>query len=133
MTEAVPYLIAHKVRGAPAFDIAERVICSVCQGTCLKQVGIEEGFECNNCDVGYIWIIPTSGHRAYPYRHWHMDDLYDGSDMDMPQPQYVLDNVDPPDSLPDHYAAGPAPRGTGLLTNLAERLGLVTRPTIARR
>ena len=39
------YLIAHRVRGEPAFDIAQR-----------SQIGDEEG-----------WIIPTSGHRAYPY------------------------------------------------------------------
>ncbi len=42
------YLIAHKVRGAPAFDVAEKV-----------QIGEEEGF-----------IIPTSGHRAYPF--WYL-------------------------------------------------------------
>lgn len=39
------YLIAHKVRGEPAFDIAQRLL-----------IGDEKG-----------WIIPTSGHRAYPY------------------------------------------------------------------
>jgi len=39
------YLILHKVRGEPAFDVAEKL-----------QIGDEEG-----------WIIPTSGHRAYPY------------------------------------------------------------------
>ena len=38
------YLILHKVRGEPAFDIAQKI-----------QIGGEEG-----------WIIPTSGHRAYP-------------------------------------------------------------------
>lgn len=36
------HLILHKVRGEPAFDIAEQM---------------ENG----------MWIIPTSGHRAYPY------------------------------------------------------------------
>lgn len=39
------YLIAHKVRGEPAFDIAERC-----------EIAGEEA-----------WIIPTSGHRAYPF------------------------------------------------------------------
>ena len=38
------YLILHKVRGEPAFDIAEKTM-----------IAKEEG-----------WIIPTSGHRAYP-------------------------------------------------------------------
>lgn len=40
------YLIAHKVRGNPAFDIAERM-----------DMGDDEVW----------WIITTSGHRAYPY------------------------------------------------------------------
>ena len=110
MTEL--FLIAHKVRGEPAFDIAERI-----------QIGDEEG-----------WIIPTSGHRAHPYRHWKMDDLYDGSDMDMPQPTYVLDNVDPPADLPDHYPTAAELRnaptaGHGLLA----RLGLLHKTTIKRR
>jgi hypothetical protein len=38
------YLILHKVRGEPAFDIAEKIM-----------IGEEDG-----------WIIPTSGHRAFP-------------------------------------------------------------------
>jgi hypothetical protein len=42
------YLILHKVRDAPAFDIAEPM-----------EIGGEQG-----------WIIPTSGHRAYPIAHW---------------------------------------------------------------
>lgn len=42
MTEL--YLILHKVRGEPAFDIAQPL-----------EIAGEEG-----------WIIPTSGHRAYP-------------------------------------------------------------------
>lgn len=48
MTEL--YLILHKVRGEPAFDIAENI-------------GSEED--------GDLWIIPTSGHRAYP--SWHIE------------------------------------------------------------
>lgn len=42
------HLIAHVVRGKPAFDIA--FPCAF---------GSEQG-----------WMIPTSGHRAHPY--WHM-------------------------------------------------------------
>jgi hypothetical protein len=78
-----PYLIAHLVRGEPTFDIAERLD---------GDPGGEE-----------IWIIPTSGHRAYPYRYWSLDDLYDGSDMDMPKPANVINSVDPPEGHPDHY------------------------------
>jgi hypothetical protein len=75
------YLILHKVRGEPAFDVA---------------LELSPG----------VWIIPTSGHRAYPYRGWRLDDLFDGSDInaagfhDCPA---TLDTL-PPD-WPDHYAA----------------------------
>lgn len=87
------YLIAHKVRGEPAFDIAAQV-----------QIGEELG-----------WIIPTSGHRAYPYG-W--------------QPLSALDlapgfNIPMPANWRDHYATIAAPSAPAKLTtlNLAE-LGL---------
>ena len=63
------YLIAHKVRGEPAFDIAVK--------------------------MGDWWIIPTSGHRAYPF--WWGYDLERAIDMG------VLDTM--PADLQDHYAA----------------------------
>jgi hypothetical protein len=44
MTEQ--YLILHKVRGEPQYDIAEK---------CM--IGDEEG-----------WVLCTCGHRCYPYR-----------------------------------------------------------------
>lgn len=111
-TEPQLYLIAHKVRGAAAFDIAHQL-----------QIGDEVG-----------WVIPTSGHRAYPYRWWKVDDLYDNSDMDMPQPQYILDTVDPPSDLPDHYETT-ATKGQGLVKDLLSALGLPrsSTPTITRR
>ena len=66
------YLIAHKVRGERAFDVAERM-----------EVGDE-----------HWWIIPTSGHRAYPYWHYKLEDLF------------AYQNVgEPPIELPDHYQA----------------------------
>jgi hypothetical protein len=46
MTEQ--YLILHKVRGEPQYDIAEK---------CM--IGDEEG-----------WVLCTCGHRAYPYLSW---------------------------------------------------------------
>jgi len=72
------YLILHKVRGEPAFDIAEKL-----------QIGDEEG-----------WIIPTSGHRAYPY--WHLS----LGKLDVPPPG------PPPTDWPDHYEVdtGSAPK-----------------------
>lgn len=126
------YLIAHKVRGLPAFDIAERQRCPVCEGA---RQGLDNGADyagnCNACDDGYWWIIPTSGHRAYPYHYWDMDDLYDGSDMDMPKPMSVLDSVDPPEGLRDHYQSRAAPK------EVIDLLAMINLPkpkmTIARR
>jgi hypothetical protein len=86
-----PFLILHKVRGEAALDIAIR----------CDDMGTPS-------DPGPWWIIPTSGHRAYPYRKWYMDDLYDGSDIGMPRPYDILNGVDPPPDLPDHYAVSMA-------------------------
>lgn len=96
------YLIAHKVRGQPAFDIAERMS------------ELDEGDELG-------WIIPTSGHRAHPYWYEALPDL-------IPQ---IWDDVDHPSKfpsadLPDHYPTTAEPRrsptaGRGLLA----RLGLL--------
>lgn len=101
MTE--PYLILHKVRGDPAFDIAEKLT-----------VGDEEG-----------WIIPTSGHRAYPIRHWKLDDLVDGSDCGSFHPMDLLNYDEAPAliaDLPDHYTVTVERRTK--LTGLLEKLGL---------
>jgi hypothetical protein len=65
------HLIAHKVRGEPAFDIAIKMEMA----------------------DGCWWIIPTSGHRAYPF--WWGYDLERAIDMG------VLDTM--PADLPDHY------------------------------
>lgn len=46
-----PYLILHKVRGGPAFDVAERLELPAGPDSLVGED---------------IWIIPTSGHRAYP-------------------------------------------------------------------
>jgi len=69
MTE--PHLILHKVRGEPAFDIA---------------VLIGEDSD------GPLWIIPTSGHRAYPYWHISVNEINPEDRPPMP-----------PDH-PDHYS-----------------------------
>jgi hypothetical protein len=60
------YLIAHKVRGEPAFDIAVKMEMA----------------------DGCWWIIPTSGHRAFPY--WHCGFV-------------PLETGPMPADLPDHY------------------------------
>lgn len=96
------YLIAHKVRGEPAFDVATKVACPECNDP-------ESGTQgCTECDqFGFWWIIPTSGHRAYPC-------------------DYVLLtnplSLEGFEELPDHYATRAAPA-----FSLTEVLGL-TRP-----
>lgn len=102
------YLILHKVRGLPAFDIADR----------CDEMGTED-------DPGPWWIVPTSGHRAYPYRSWALDNLVDVSDInkhgfhDTPA---TFDFI--PIDWPDHYATGEAKPSTGP-SELLARLGLV--------
>lgn len=82
---AGPFLILHRVRGDAVFDVAEQM----------------------NVDGETWWIIPTSGHRAYPWRHWLVEDLFDGSDINNSghhdSPINFLDGL--PADWPDHYVA----------------------------
>ena len=109
------HLILHKVRGEPAFDVAARIDCPVCEGA---RQGLDNGRDyagnCNACDDGYWWIIPTSGHRAYPYQTWNLEDLKDTSDINqfgthIAPIQYI--NAVPHD-WPDHYECND--KGTAL-------------------
>ena len=86
MTEV--YLIAHKVRGEAAYDVASPL-----------EVGQE-----------IWWIIPTSGHRAYPY--WKMP---------------IIEPCPPmPEGIPDHYrAARPAEKSVQLDELDLKELGLL--------
>jgi hypothetical protein len=68
-----PHLIIHKVRGLPTLDVAEQ---------------LENGW----------WIIPTSGHRAYPYAIFPLEDFTCPTQND---PNW--------DNLPDHYPNKLAP------------------------
>lgn len=92
------YLIAHKVRGEPAFDVAERMECPECHGT--SEYCTDAGYhDCTECDqLGYWWIIPTSGHRAYPY--WSIE-LQDVDFRNSEHPDHHLREM--PLGLPDHY------------------------------
>jgi hypothetical protein len=104
------YLILHKVRGEPAFDIADKLL-----------IGDEEG-----------WIIPTSGHRAYPYRAWHLEDLSDISDINQfgnhIAPMQYVNSI--PKDWPDHYACeGTAPKSDFNIMALVSHL----MPKIRRR
>lgn len=109
------YLIAHKVRGEPAFDVAARMDCPECK----QADGISWG--CSECDgLGYWWVIPTSGHRAFPYYAQRLSEL--GCDISWPgEPEFepflkAVPSI-PPD-LPDHYPTRSEPK-----LDLAELLG----------
>lgn len=112
MTEL--YLIAHKVRGEPAFDIAEHMICPKCTGQgWVANADTCEGFHCSACDgAGHWWIIPTSGHRAFPYWDYKLMDLF------------AYPNVgNPPENLRDHYTTE-----REAAKSLVDLLGLIHKP-----
>lgn len=90
MTENL-YLILHKVRGEPAFDVAQR---------------LEDNLE-GETQLGEVWIIPTSGHRAYPFwTHPLNSVLIEG---DTPYQSFPLIDAPLYETMPldlkDHYAA----------------------------
>lgn len=74
------YLILHKVRGQPAFDVAEQ----------LEGSGTPS-------DPGPWWIVSTSGHRAYPF--WFRP-LHEAA-FEMDDKEMALKM---PLDLRDHYA-----------------------------
>lgn len=107
------YLILHKVRGKPAFDIATPL-----------QIGDEEG-----------WIIPTSGHRAYPFQEWPISLLEDGVNEEFPT-TCLMNAPDHPDwdDWPDHYQSTSPRTGQEITTDLLSTLGLTQPPkTFLRR
>lgn len=120
------YLIAHKVHGEPAFDVATQITCAVCKGD--YDIDRDEESLCTECDdTGFWWIIPTSGHRAYPYHCWPWDELACDSRICRSEfdPRPIVAPPMPP-ALPDHYtsraAAPTAPSGLAAL--LAKRKSL---------
>jgi hypothetical protein len=129
---ADPFLIAHLVRGTPAFDIAHHLPCPECQSyesvtgeyceSCKPQS------ECDECErLGYWWIVGTSGHRAYPY--WNEElaiCVRDWSDI-----RYIK----APINTPDHYPTRSAPKSSGssLLAALSLHLPTQRSAPIKRR
>lgn len=73
------FLIAHKVRGEVAYDVASKMIVE-------GQLGRDETW----------WIIPTSGHRAYPFYSIPLKSLGTPS-------LFPLDVPEMPSDLRDHY------------------------------
>jgi hypothetical protein len=127
------WLIAHKVRGEPAFDIAVRIKCPICEPIRQGLDPDERGtIHCDECDEGqHWWIVSTSGHRAYPYWITELSNFgyvfkSDGSVPDLIAPM-------PPD-LPDHYQTTAKP-GEEKVTDLSSLLGLRKRvmPEVKRR
>lgn len=103
------YLIAHKVRSEPAFDVACHMECPICHGA-AETDGVDVSIGCTECDgLGYWWIIPTSGHRAYPIMWWQINQLKAADGYDDPSNE-AFKMLPAWASLPDHYIAEPAPR-----------------------
>jgi len=109
------YLIAHSVRGEAAFDVATQMECPHCQG-CSNEG--REPYVCFDCDdKGWWWIIPTSGHRAFPYWTEELIGIlqlaFDEQYIIKGQPGLVYDGEahipEMPPSWPDHYRVGPTP------------------------
>lgn len=97
------FLIAHKVRGEPAFDVAVQMECPLC----LEAYEVTGSMGCHECDeLGYWWIIPTSGHRAYPWWTWELEatELSGGDGKNL-----IEMAGDMPPDLPDHYPTRHAP------------------------
>lgn len=112
------YLIAHKVRNEPAFDVAERMECPECNGHGDRNIADATFISCTECDsLGYWYIIPTSGHRAYPF-YSEAISIIEGLGLGW------VETIakDMPDSLPDHYhhTSSPATIRTNLLDMLAK-------------
>ena len=87
------YLILHKVRGEPAFDVALR------STEMLEATGDE-------------WIIPTSGHTAHPFLSWPLEDMID-THLSVEGPEW--------DARPDHYRVSAEPRQILTLSSLGLR------------
>lgn len=96
------YLIAHKVRGQPAFDIACKIDCPECRGATEIETGQMGAANCIECDsIGFWWIIPTSGHRAYPWWSIELLQCYNLESGEWIPANSCLPPM-PPD-LQDHY------------------------------
>lgn len=124
MTEL--YLIAHKVRGEPAFDIAEKHSCPRCQSyESVTGMWCEAEFpqqSCTQCDgAGERWFIPTSGHQAFPYFHTKLDDVLVECAGEYESVTCGIDEM-PPD-LRDHYAVE-----REVARSLVDVLGLIHKP-----
>lgn len=105
-----PFLILHKVRGAPAFDIA----------ILAEDMGTET-------DPGPWWIISTSGHRAHPIMFWKFDNLHMN---EVKKDMGPIEWHPGWDSLPDHcqYDLDRTPTSPIVSTDVASALAKLIKP-----
>jgi len=129
-----PFLIAHCVRGEAAFDVAVQMMCPNCHDA--NSCGDYEGPACTECEgEGFWWIIPTSGHRAYPYWYKPLTDMaWDLPYIELAYNEFDYKNIgdvpEMPPAWPDHYKVNAAPKLN--ITSLF-RAAQPPKPTIARR
>ena len=108
------YLILHKVRGEPAFDIATQIVTE---------------------DGETLWIIPTSGHRAHPVWSVELNMTDDGAlYINQGMVAGVVFELPPiPDDWPDHYRTSRSTSPSKPSSTLLAALGLVKpQPPIRR-
>ena len=123
------YLIAHSVRGEAAFDVAVQMECPLCEGrSWVANADTCESFACLECDShGFWWIIPTSGHRAYPWWDARLVDIDDRYELSFNLT--TLEGPGPmPSGWPDHYHTRAAPK-----LDITSLFKSAPRPHIARR
>ena len=108
------FLVAHKVRGKPAFDVAEKMVCPKCKGEKRHTISgsdaaDDDDISCDQCGGdGYWWILSTIGHRAYPYWTCPISELHRADEHGT---YGIIDwgvvpgfgPGDPPESLRDFY------------------------------
>ena len=129
------YLIAHKVRSEPAFDIAERMACPECSRQVPDLISPEVVYTatkmdgCADCDdEGFWWIVSTSGHRAYPYASIELSLLGITTASGLSINEAIGEM---PPSLPDHYPTRQAKPEKSSGKSLLAALGLL--PKVHRR
>lgn len=103
------YLIAHCVRGEAAFDVATKMACPHCRTyEYVEHMAVAESNNgCFDCEeAGFWWIIPTSGHRAFPWWNIPLNELNSGLDDGCA----IEKCPEMPPGWPDHFKSLPAPK-----------------------
>lgn len=120
-----PFLILHKVRGLPTFDIALRFDEVPDrydhEGRVKHYI---DAFDQIEDDLPPWWVVPASGLRAYPFQWWALEDLVDASDINHAgfhdRPIHFEDKL--PVDWPEHR---PIPTPRLALASIAALLGIV--------